>query len=266
MSSGIRGPRPPPARETGRRCAGSMLCLVPEVTRPGWPAALRRRRASAKAKRATLPRPRLADHLEREAARARARRRDARGSGSADRGARASCEVAFRPHVEVFQVLAHDHEIDALRDARAGCARRGSMTRGAHVGVGALAPAQMQQREGALAAGGAEERRVREASIASRASSGNWLPQASIAACPMGGCAATRDPRRGRPPPPELGRTASGEASSPSTTTTRSSTHDPSSADVSSTHGASSSGADGSARRSTSSRPPARTIASMSSV
>ena len=55
------------------------------------------------------------------------------------------CQVSFHTDVEVFQVFAHDDEVDAFRlRERTGAA--GQVSARAHIGVGFLAPAQIVER------------------------------------------------------------------------------------------------------------------------
>ena len=54
-------------------------------------------------------------------------------------------DVALDAEVEVFEVLAHDDEVDAL-GPRERAARAGPIAHGTHVRVGALAPAQVEER------------------------------------------------------------------------------------------------------------------------
>src|SRR5262245_23710196 len=89
------------------------------------------------------------------------------GSQVGDRGAECSAgqvrgtervEVAFDTDVEVFEVLADDGEVDAVGIGERA-AEAGEPAGGANVGVGRLAPAEVEESPGARAAGRAEERR-----------------------------------------------------------------------------------------------------------
>src|SRR5438445_365633 len=85
----------------------------------------------------------------------RAARHRARERERPERG-----EIALHADVEILQVLAHDDQVDALR-ARERAPVTGEPARRAHVGVRRLAPAEMEERRRAPAAGRAEEGRVR---------------------------------------------------------------------------------------------------------
>jgi hypothetical protein len=98
------------------------------------------------------------DHLERKPARAHLRQRAA-GGEALEPERRQGVEVPLDPHVEILEILPHDHEVDAL-GARQRAAVAGPVARGPDVRVGLPAPAQVEQRERALATRRAEERRV----------------------------------------------------------------------------------------------------------
>ena len=133
---------------------GSTLCLVPQVTTPGRPAALRRR-ASSKAKRSTRSLPASVWTLI--AKRPGPRSASGPGREPAPETERPQLlEIALDAGVEVLEVLAHDHEVDPV-GPRQRTAAAGPPARGTHVRVGLLAPAQVVERERALAAGGAEQ-------------------------------------------------------------------------------------------------------------
>src|SRR5262245_38813700 len=85
------------------------------------------------------------------------------GNGGAERAARQArgterVEIAFDADVEVFEVLADDDEIDPAGIGERA-AKAGEPAGGADVGVGRLAPAEVEEGTGARAAGRSEERR-----------------------------------------------------------------------------------------------------------
>ena len=122
------------ARDVDRHVAEQPVALRQHVVLGGAgdvarPARAFRRRASSKAKRTTRRAAGLGDDLQREATRAEVGHRPAQ-RGALEAGGSERLEVALDADVEVLQVLAHDHEVDALRAAPARCDSRAASAPG----------------------------------------------------------------------------------------------------------------------------------------
>jgi hypothetical protein len=99
--------------------------------------------------------PGLGDHLEGIATR-RELVHQPPGGPALQPERRERLEITLDAHVQVLQVLAHDHEVEALGPGQRTSTARERAHR-PHVGVGGSTPAQMEESGRALAAGGTEE-------------------------------------------------------------------------------------------------------------